>query len=326
MQKTTSQETIQTAKTVLNDEANAILDLRDRIDCKFVLACEEIVNCSGKVIVTGMGKSGIIARKFAATLSSTGTPAFFVHPAEATHGDLGVISCNDILFVISNSGETDELLTIIPIVKRMGVAVFSMTGKSGSTIATHSKIHLDVGVKKEACLLGLAPTSSTTATLAMGDALAVSVLQLRGFTPEDFAKSHPSGALGRKLLIRVCDVMKTGNEIPKVGLSDTLSHSIIEITRKRVGMTAVVDEDGRAVGIFTDGDLRRILKDKIDFEKLLISDVMSKNPIILGDEQLATEALQLMEIKNVTSLLITSKNQKLVGVVHISDLINSKVI
>jgi arabinose-5-phosphate isomerase len=273
-----------------------------------------------------MGKSGIIARKFAATLSSTGTPAFFVHPAEATHGDLGVISCNDILFVISNSGETDELLTIIPIVKRMGVAVFSMTGKSGSTIANHSKIHLDVGVKKEACLLGLAPTSSTTATLAMGDALAVSVLQLRGFTPEDFAKSHPSGALGRRLLIHVSDVMKTGDDIPKVSLSDTLSHSIIEITRKRVGMTAVVDENGCAIGIFTDGDLRRILKNKLDFDKIRISDIMSKNPIILGDEQLATEALQLMEIKNVTSLLVTSKNQKLVGVVHISDLINSKVI
>jgi arabinose-5-phosphate isomerase len=273
-----------------------------------------------------MGKSGHIARKIAATLASTGTPALFVHPAEAAHGDLGMVTANDAFVAISNSGETAELLAIVPIIKRMGAKLIAMTGDTSSTLAQLANVHLDVRVDKEACPLNLAPTASTTATLALGDALAVSLLDARGFQEDDFARSHPGGALGRRLLTHVRDVMRSGDAIPAVLPHIRLTQALLEITRKGMAMTAVVDEDFKAIGVFTDGDLRRLIESVQDFTTLSISDVMHANPRTIGPDQLAVEAVELMEKFRINQLLVADAGGKLVGALHIHDLTRAKVI
>jgi len=273
-----------------------------------------------------MGKSGHIARKIAASLASTGTPALFVHPAEAAHGDLGMVTENDAFVAISNSGETAELMSIVPIIKRMGAKLIAMTGKPQSSLAQLSNVHLDVSVDKEACPLNLAPTASTTATLALGDALVVALLDARGFREEDFARSHPGGALGRRLLTHVRDVMRSGDGIPAVTADVSLSSALLEITQKGMAMTAVVDDDYRAIGVFTDGDLRRLLENVQDFTKLSIADVMHANPRMIGPDQLAVDAVQLMEQFRINQLLVSNADGKLVGALHIHDLTRAKVI
>ncbi|HEY1610611.1 MAG TPA: KpsF/GutQ family sugar-phosphate isomerase, partial [Paraburkholderia sp.] len=292
------------ARDVLDIEADAVRGLRDRLDDGFVGAVGLILGCRGRVVVSGIGKSGHIGRKLAATFASTGTPAFFVHPAEASHGDLGMVTADDVFVALSNSGESEELVAILPLVKRIGAKLIAMTGRPASTLAKLSDMHLYAGVEKEACSLNLAPTASTTAALALGDALAVAVLDARGFGPDDFARSHPGGALGRRLLTYVRDVMRIGDQVPLVHQDATVRDALFQITAKRMGMTAIVDHDSRVVGIFTDGDLRRVLEREGDFRNLTITSVMTKAPRTIGPDHLAVEAVELMERHRINQMLV----------------------
>ncbi len=314
------------ARAVLENEADSVRTLSARLNEGFVQACEFLLQCTGRVVVTGMGKSGHIGNKIAATLASTGTPSFFVHPGEASHGDLGMITDQDVVIALSNSGETDELLTILPIIKRLGVPLIAMTGRPQSTLATNANVHLDISVKEEACPLGLAPTSSTTATLAMGDALAVAVLESRGFTAEDFARSHPAGALGRRLLLHVGDIMHSGDALPAVHENASLRETVLEMTRKRLGMTAIVDTDHKVLGVFTDGDLRRCFDQGTDLQSTTISAVMTRNPTSLQAAQLAEEALRTMESRNINGVLVTDSEGRLVGALNMLDLVHARVV
>ncbi|MDO6823256.1 KpsF/GutQ family sugar-phosphate isomerase [Marinobacter sp. 1_MG-2023] len=307
-------------------ERDAISALENRIDDHFVRACEVIMACKGRVVVTGMGKSGHVGNKIAATLASTGTPSFFVHPGEASHGDMGMITSQDVVIAISNSGNTSEVVTILPLIKRMGAPLISMTGNPASVLAKEAVANLDVRVETEACPLGLAPTSSTTATLVMGDALAVALLEARGFSAEDFAISHPGGSLGRKLLLRVSDIMHTGDRIPVVGEDTTLSGALLEISRKGLGMTTVVNSAGSMTGIFTDGDLRRTLDKSIDVHTTPMRDVMTRNGRAIQPDQLAAEALNVMEGLKINALPVVDENGALVGAINMHDLLRAGVI
>ncbi|WP_175675010.1 arabinose 5-phosphate isomerase KdsD [Burkholderia ambifaria] len=314
------------ARDVLDIEADAVRALRDQLDGDFVQAVALLLGCRGRVVVSGIGKSGHIARKIAATLASTGTPAFFVHPAEASHGDLGMVTSDDVFIGISYSGESEELVAILPLVKRIGAKLIAITGRAESSLGTLADVNLNAAVSKEACPLNLAPTASTTAALALGDALAVAVLDARGFGSEDFARSHPGGALGRRLLTHVRDVMRSGDDVPRVGLDATLSDALFQITAKRLGMTAVVDADGRVAGIFTDGDLRRVLAREGDFRTLPIVDVMTREPRTIGPDHLAVEAVELMERHRINQMLVVDADGALIGALNMHDLFSKKVI
>lgn len=314
------------AKKVLQIEASEIQALANRLDHHFTKAVQLILQCQGRVVVSGMGKSGHIARKIAATLSSTGTPAFFMHPAEASHGDLGMMTGHDVLIALSHSGESEELIQILPHLKRLGSKVISLTGNPNSTLAQRSDVHLDAHVSQEACSLGLAPTASTTVALALGDALAVATLDQRGFSAEDFARSHPGGSLGRKLLVRVEDVMHSGKRVPKVNIDATLKQALIEITSKKLGMTAIVDSKNHPVGIFTDGDLRRTLETGLDISETQIADVMHGNPKTIEQDKLATEAVKRMESHKINGLLVINAQGELVGALNMLDLLIAKVV
>ena len=314
------------ARDVLDIEADAVRGLRDSIDEQFVGAVDLLLSCRGRVVVSGIGKSGHIARKLAATFASTGTPAFFVHPAEASHGDLGMVTADDIFVALSNSGESEELIAILPQVKRLGAKLIAMTGRPESSLAKLADFHLNAGVKKEACPLNLAPTASTTAVLALGDALAVAVLDARGFGAEDFTRSHPGGALGRRLLTSVRDVMRTGDQLPKVGLQASVSDALFQLTAKRMGMTAIVDDEDCVLGIFTDGDLRRVLERTGDFRALPIADVMTRAPRTIGADHLAVEAVELMERYRINQMLVVDDAGKLIGALNMHDLFSKKVI
>jgi arabinose-5-phosphate isomerase len=321
-----NQAILDLGRAVIATEAAAVNSLMGRIDSSFVAACNEMLRCKGHVVVVGVGKSGHVASKIAATLSSTGTPAFFVHPADAGHGDIGMIKQEDLLLALSNSGETRELSEILSPLKRLGVKLIAMTGNAASTLARHADIHLDVSVEKEACTLDLAPTSSTTAALVMGDALAVALLQARGFTREDFARSHPAGRLGRKLLLHIGDIMHSGADIPQVNATATVSETILEITRKRMGMSAVLDADGKVAGVFTDGDLRRTLDAGIDIHTTPIGKVMTSGGKSIGPQALATEAAHLMEVYKIQGLLVMDDDSQLVGVLNFQDLLKAGVV
>ena len=319
-QKVSNDELLALAREVLEIESRAVDALRSRLNEDFVAACQLCLNTRGRVVVTGMGKSGHVSNKIAATLASTGTPAFFMHPAEASHGDLGMITGQDLLLAISYSGETTEVVTILPLVKRMGAKLLSFTGNPDSTMAQAADVHLDVSVAEEACPLNLAPTASTTATLAMGDALAVALLKSRGFTAEDFARSHPSGMLGKRLLLRVADVMCSGDRIPAVRADASLSDGLMEMTEKGLGMTAIVDKNNRIQGVFTDGDRRRTHDTGIDIHKTVISDVMHANCKTTTADVLAAEALHILEENKITSLLVADDDNRLIGALNIHDL------
>ncbi|UXU87426.1 arabinose 5-phosphate isomerase KdsD [Burkholderia sp. S-53] len=314
------------ARDVLDIEADAVRALRDQLDGDFIQAVALLLGCRGRVVVSGIGKSGHIARKIAATLASTGTPAFFVHPAEASHGDLGMVTSDDVFIGISYSGESEELVAILPLVKRIGAKLIAITGRAESSLGTLADVNLNAAVSKEACPLNLAPTASTTAALALGDALAVAVLDARGFGSEDFARSHPGGALGRRLLTYVRDVMRSGDDVPSVGLDATLSDALFQITAKRLGMTAVVDADGKVAGIFTDGDLRRVLARDGDFRTLPITDVMTRNPRTIAPDHLAVEAVELMERHRINQMLVVDAEGALIGALNMHDLFSKKVI
>ena len=314
------------AREVIEIEAGAVSALTDRIDQQFVNACQSILDCKGRVVVIGVGKSGHVGSKIAATLASTGTPAFFVHPAEAVHGDLGMIQEGDVVLALSNSGETDEVNTILPPLKRIGVTLIAMTGNPDSTLARHSDIHVNVAVDKEACPLGLAPTSSTTAALVMGDALAISLLESRGFTREDFARSHPAGQLGRRLLLHIRDVMHGGDDIPCVKESATISETIVEMTRKRLGMSAVVDNKGKVLGVYTDGDLRRTMDAGVDLHQTAITEVMTRGGKSIDPGALAAEAAQMMEAHSIQGLLVIDAEGALVGALNFQDLLRAGVV
>lgn len=317
---------IQSALRTIDIERDAIDALRDRIDADFIKACDIIMACKGRVVVTGMGKSGHIGNKIAATLASTGTPSFFVHPGEASHGDLGMITGEDVVIAISNSGNTAELITILPLIKRMGAPLISMTGSNASTLAREAAVNLDVSVSREACPLGLAPTSSTTATLVMGDALAVALLEARGFSAEDFAFSHPGGTLGRRLLLKVEDVMHTGDRIPVVREDTLMREALLEMSRKGLGMTAIVDSEERLIGIFTDGDLRRTLDRNIDVHTTPVAEVMTRNCKSIKRDILAAEALNIMEERKINALIVTDSEKRLVGALNMHDLLRAGVI
>lgn len=316
----------ESALKAIEIERDAVIALLQRIDDSFVKACEVIMACKGRVVVTGMGKSGHIGNKIAATLASTGTPAFFVHPGEASHGDLGMITGQDVVLAISNSGNTSEVLTILPLFKRMGAPLISMTGNANSTLAKEAVANLDVSVSVEACPLGLAPTSSTTATLVMGDALAVALLEARGFSAEDFAMSHPGGSLGRRLLLRVTDIMHSGVQIPRVQEDTPLSGALLEISRKGLGMTTVVNAAGELCGVFTDGDLRRTLDRSIDIHSTSISDVMTRNGRTIHEDQLAAEALNIMEEMKINALPVINRDGMLTGAINMHDLLRAGVL
>ncbi len=313
------------ARRVLEIEAKAITDLTSRLDAAFDRACQLCLDCRGRVIVTGMGKSGHIASKIAATLASTGTPAFFVHPGEASHGDLGMITRVDLVIAISNSGETAEIVTLLPLLKRLDIPLITLSGNQRSTLASAATVAIDVGVSEEACPLNLAPTASTTAALAMGDALAVALLDSRGFTREDFALAHPGGALGRRLLLRVDDVMHTGDGIPKVRPDALLSQGLMEMSRKGLGMTAIVDADDRLAGIFTDGDLRRVLDRGVDVHKTQMHEVMHAGCRTIAPGALAAEAVHLLEQFKINALLVVNPAQHVVGALNIHDLLRAGV-
>ncbi len=314
------------ARQVLIIEAAAVQALVARIDDQFLKALNLILACHGRVIVSGMGKSGHIARKIAATLSSTGTPAYFVHPGEASHGDLGMVTSQDVFIGISYSGESQELLTIVPTIKRQGAKLITLTGKPESSLAREADVHLNGAVAQEACPMGLAPTASTTAALALGDALAVALLDAKGFGEADFARSHPGGSLGRRLLTHVRDVMHTNASIPSVPDTATLADAVLEISRKGLGMTAIVDAKHHLLGIYTDGDLRRTLEKKVDFSTTPVASLMSRTPRSIGPDALAVEAVQLMEQYNISQLLVVDTNKKVVGALNMHDLLKAKVI
>jgi arabinose-5-phosphate isomerase len=307
-------------------ESDAVIALSQRLDQDFVKACELILNCAGRIIVTGMGKSGHIGKKIAATLASTGTPSFFVHPGEASHGDLGMITKQDIVLAISYSGTSNEILTLLPLLKRSGIKIISMTGNPLSTLAEIAEAHLNIAVETEACPLDLAPTASTTATLVLGDALAIALLEARGFTAEDFAFSHPGGALGRKLLLRVIDIMHTGDHIPRVPANATLSEALLIMTEKGFGMTTVVDDKNQLLGIFTDGDLRRTIDKGINLHGASISDLMNRTPKTINNKALPAEALKMMEDLKITALVVCNEQACPIGVLHMHDLLRAGVV
>ncbi len=317
--------TTELAREVLGIEARAVQSLAARIGDEFEEACRLCLACEGRIVVTGMGKSGHIGGKIAATLASTGSPSFFVHPGEASHGDLGMITATDLVLAISYSGETQEIITILPLVKRLGVPLVTVTGKRDSTLARAADVVLDVHVDEEACPLNLAPTASTTATLAMGDALAVALLESRGFTAEDFARSHPGGSLGRRLLLTVSDVMHTGDEIPSVGPGVMLGEGLLEMSRKGLGMTAIADDDGRVISIFTDGDLRRALDSGADIRRTTMAEVTHPGCHTVTPDTLAAEAVHLLEHHKITGLLVVDDDGRLVGALNIHDLFRAGV-
>ena len=318
--------TLAEGRRVLTIEARAVQALIDRLDAQFDKAIDLLLRCKGKVVVSGMGKSGLVGQKIAATMASTGTPAFFLHPAEGIHGDLGMIGRADVLIAISNSGETQEILQLLPYVERMGIPVVSMTGRMNSTLAKNSDVALDVSVSEEACPMGLAPTASTTATLAMGDALAVVLLQKRGFKQEDFAQFHPGGTLGRRLLIRVKDLMHGGAEMPRVSEAVPATAAILEITAKKLGMTTVTDGTGKLTGIITDGDLRRFVQQGRDFAKATAGELASRNPKTIAPDDLAAKAVEQMERFSITTLVVTEGGRKIVGVIHLHDLLKNGIV
>jgi arabinose-5-phosphate isomerase len=311
---------------VIKTEAQAVQSLLDKIDDKFIQACHLMLNCKGRVVVTGMGKSGHIAGKIAATLASTGTPAFFVHPGEASHGDLGMITQQDVVLALSNSGETGEVLTILPLIKRIDVPFIAMTGQPTSTMAKFATVHLDVSVEQEACPLGLAPTSSTTVALVMGDALAVSLLETKGFTRDDFALSHPGGSLGKRLLLMVSDIMHSGEEVPSILETALVSDALLEMTEKKLGMTAVVDQTNHLMGVFTDGDLRRMVEKNQNVHVTKIADVMTTSCAVISDDVLAAEAMKVMQQKKINALLIVDEENKLSGALNMHDLIRAGIV
>jgi arabinose-5-phosphate isomerase len=317
---------LQTGLRVIDAESASISNLKERIDDNFFQACEYLYSCNGHIAVIGMGKSGHIANKIATTLASTGSPAFFIHPGEASHGDLGMIRKDDVVMAVSNSGSTPEILAILPIIKYLNVVLISLTSVPNSPLAKAAHVNIDIGVKKEACLLGLVPTSSTTATLAMGDALAVALLESRGFSKHDFALSHPGGILGKRLLLRVEDLMHTDKDIPKIYATDNIRHALLEITAKRLGMSTVIDQRGKLMGIFTDGDLRRALDKDSDINTVKIKDVMTLDSKTVTADVLAIEALELMEKYNITVLVVTDVNKKVIGVLHMHDILKSGII
>ena len=325
MDSDSDQLLIDSAKRTIGLESDAVLALRDVIGPAFAAACKVLINNTGRVVVTGMGKSGHVAGKIAATLASTGTPAFFVHPGEASHGDMGMITRSDCVLALSNSGNTDEIITLLPLIKRLNVPLISITGNAESELARASAVHLLAAVESEACPLNLAPTSSTTAALVMGDALAIAVLEARGFTAEEFAFSHPGGALGRRLLLRVNDVMVKGEEIPKVQPSATLIDALDEITQKGLGMTTVVDADNRLRGVFTDGDLRRAIENQRDLQHTSLEAVMTEMPRTLSEDVLAAEALGMMERYRISSLIIVDASQSVCGVVTLLALLKAGI-
>jgi len=321
-----SDQALELARQVLRIEADAVLALSSRIDGAFLRALSLILNCHGRVIVSGMGKSGHIARKIAATLASTGTPAFFVHPAEASHGDLGMITADDVVIGISNSGESAELLNIMPSIKRQGAKLIAMTGNEKSTLSRDADVHLDAGVAQEACPLNLAPTASTTAALALGDALAVALLDARGFGAEDFARSHPGGSLGRRLLTRMRDVMRTGEAIPVIAPEASIAEAILEITRGTIGMAVVISPERQVLGIFTDGDLRRAVLKHPDLSRFTVRDVMTANPRVMRPEKLAAEAVEMMEKYKINQIPVVDEGGCLVGALNMHDLFQAKAI
>ncbi|MBA2491571.1 MAG: KpsF/GutQ family sugar-phosphate isomerase [Gammaproteobacteria bacterium] len=314
------------AMAVIETEAAAITALAARVDVEFIRACEYLLACDGRIVVMGMGKSGHIGGKIAATFASTGSPAFYVHPGEASHGDLGMITAKDVVVALSSSGETDELLLLLPLIKRLGAPLIALTGNPASTLAREATVNLDVSVAKEACPLGLAPTSSTTALLVMGDALAIALLQARGFSADDFARSHPAGRLGRRLLLHVGDIMQTGERVPAVTESTLLADALIEITRKGLGMTAVVDAEKRVIGIYTDGDLRRTLDRAIDIRATRIGEVMTEGAKTARSEQLAAELLKTMQDHKINSLPVVDERGVLVGALNMHDLLRAGVL
>ena len=318
---------IASGQRVFAIEAKGLQANSDRLGQEFAAACRLMLACQGRVVCLGMGKSGHVARKIAATLASTGTPAFFVHPAEAGHGDLGMITDVDVVLAVSYSGESDEILMLMPVLSRQGNAMIALTGRPQSSMATAATVHLDVSVPEEACPLHLAPTASTTAAMAMGDALAVSLLEARGFTADDFARSHPAGALGRKLLLHITDVMHAGDDVPRVKPSASISQALVEISSKRLGMTAIVDDDDRLLGLYTDGDLRRTLDDhNVDLHGTPISQVMTRSPKTIQSTALASEAARLMELHKIGGLLVVDTDHRLVGALNIHDLLRARVV
>lgn len=318
-------EILDAAREVLHLEATALIDQAAHLDESFIHAIELILHCKGRVVVSGMGKSGHIARKIAATLASTGTPAFFVHPGEASHGDLGMITPDDVVLALSNSGKSDELLAILPIVKRSGTKLITMTGNMDSEMAKLADAHLHVYIKREACPLNLAPTASTTAALALGDALAVVLLKIRGFNEEDFARSHPGGTLGKRLLTYVRDVMRTGEQIPSVSTGASLIDALAEITRKNLGMTAIVDADNHVLGVLTDGDIRRLLEKGVDVRGLTVNEVMSKTPYTISADVLAVSAVELLQRHHINQILVVNADHQLTGALNVHDLFAAKV-
>ena len=318
---------IDAGRKVLAIEQNAMQSLQARLDASFAQACRLLLACQGRVVCTGMGKSGHIANKIAATLASTGTPAFFVHPGEASHGDLGMILDNDVVLALSNSGESDEINMIMPVLKRQGNIIISMTGKATSRLAQFSDVHLDVSVPEEACPLGLAPTSSTTVSLALGDALAVALLEARGFSSEDFARSHPAGSLGRRLLVRIADLMHQGHNLPMVLANASVTDALLEMSEKRLGMTAIVDEHQQLLGVFTGGDLRRAVNHgPVNLNQTAVSELMAKNPKTVQAGHLAIEAAHLLERYQINGLLVVDEQQRLVGALNIHDLLRARVV
>ena len=315
---------INVAKRVLEIESSAIANLKSDLGESFTNACEMCFNCTGKIIVMGLGKSGHIADKIAATFASTGTSAFFIHPSEAIHGDLGMIDKEDVVLVLSNSGETEEIVSLIPVIKGMGIKIIALTGNKESKLSNEADIHIHVLVKEEACPMNLAPTASTSAALAMGDAIAVALLEKRGFTKEDFAKSHPGGSLGKQLLLSVEDIMHTGDEIPKVYETDKLASGLIEMSEKALGMTVIINEKDDLVGIFTDGDLRRTLESKVDIQNTNMNEVMKKNPYVIKKETLAYNAVAKIQEKKITSLVVVD-GKKVIGALNIHDLFRAGV-
>ncbi len=321
-----TEQLLASARRALAIEARAVEGLVSRIDAAFSAACRLCLGCKGRVVVTGMGKSGHVARKIAATLASTGTPAFFLHPAEAGHGDLGMITRTDVVLALSNSGETPELVVLLPHLKRLGVPLIVMSGKSDSTLGRAATVALDVSVAEEACPLNLAPTASTTATLAMGDALAVTLLEARGFTKQDFARSHPGGSLGRQLLLHVEDLMRKGDAVPRTGPGEKLRDGLLEMSRKGLGMTVIVSPEDHVLGVFTDGDLRRTFDKQLDMHSTLMSEVMTPKCKTIGPRELAAKAVHLMEVHRITALPVTNEQGCLVGALNVHDLFRAGVV
>jgi len=326
MTKTSSKNTLERARQVLEIEAQEILSLANRLDDHFFNAVQLILHCDGRVVVSGMGKSGHIGRKLASTFASTGTPSFFMHPAEASHGDLGMITSNDVVIFLSNSGKSDELLSILPVIKRIGAKIISITGNTDSELARESEIHLSAHVSQEACPLGLSPTASSTASLALGDALAICVLDQRAFTAEDFARSHPGGSLGKRQVVRVKDIMREIDKAPSIKEDALLSDAILEISLKGLGFTAIVNAQSEPIGIFTDGDLRRQLSKKVDYEKQSIKEIMNKNPKTIFDDQIIIDAINLMDLNKINGILVVNRENKLVGAFNMHDLFKAKII